>query len=204
MMEIGFIDPDGSTSDGASQNGVEIFTVELGSNPFGYTGETVTQRNALNFSILNDDNDAIIIDGFSAFANSMYYGNQGAYNSDWGYWSDTFLNDTTLTAFVNNYPGLSPTQKFFLKESLQFELYQQKNLLEILNQNRTPYQQLTTTAFSNTLEFENVIQQAFGKYRLFVQMYDEYDVRACTHDLTLLELLDPTDWTSTPAFKYKF
>lgn len=58
---------------------------------------------------------------------------------------------------------------------------------------------------SNTLEFHHVIQRAFGKNKLFMQMYDEYHVRSCEHTMTLAEVwpfdvLDPND----PAYTLNF
>lgn len=174
------IDPDGSVSDGADKTGIEIYAVELGHQPYGYTGEVDTMRNTGNYSILNDDNEIKIIDGFDAFANSINYGSYGVNNGGTiGSWGDDYL---TL--------GVSESHLMTLRG--------------IAEQNRKQYKSLTTSVFSNTLEFENVIQQAFGDFPLFLQMSDKYSVRNCIHELQLLQVNDSTGAKATSKQTYKF
>lgn len=174
-----FVDPDGTVDDGASDKGIEIGLVQLSTRPYNYTGETDTMRNTGNYSILNEDDDIKIIDGYDAFANSIHYGTYGVNNGGTiGSWSDDYLK-----------LGVSESHLMTLRG--------------IAEQNRKQCKKLTTSMFSNTLEFENVIQQAFGDSPLMLQMYDEYDVKSCIHQLQLLEVIDSTGAKAVSKQTYK-
>lgn len=178
IMHVLFIDPDVSVNDGTGGNYIEIGAVSLEHKPFSYTGETNTMTIPANYSIQNDDSDGKIIDGSDAWANSIEYGTYGANSGQMpDVWHDTFLSSTYAHTM---------------------------NLRSIAEQNRTAYQKMTLNIFSNTIEFYNTIQQTFGQNRLFMQLYDQYDVKKCDHNMQLLELTDPTGATATWKQTYKF
>lgn len=180
LIQVVLVDPDTVVNDGtpASERGVEISAITLEQKIYGYTGEVDTMRNTKNYSVQNQRDDIKIIDGFDAVANSIHYGTYGVNNGGTiGSWTDDYL---------------------FSSEA-QF-----MTLRGIAEQNRNPYKKLTTTLYSNILEFENVLQQAFGEFPLFIQMYDEYDVKACLHDVSLLQINDSSTPTAEFQQKYKF
>jgi len=202
IIEVFFHDPDGAVNDGSTTAGVEIGPVELGSAPYGYTGETDTVTAPESYQTMNDDSDAAIIDGYDAFANSLRYGEYGVYQSDWGYWSDDFINQDTIKAWLDTL-DLDPITYETTLALFSYEIYQVKNIRGIINQNASACQQITGTLFSNSITFDKVIRYTFNNKR-YIQMSDEYDVKACMHAITLFELLEPIGFLAKPETNYKF
>lgn len=208
-MYIVLLDPVDEVDDGTADadRGVEWGAITLGLQAYGYTGEIDSMRSSANYSILNENDDGKIIDALDAFANAIHYGDQGVFSGDNGYWQDSFFNNTTLEAYLNAQfgPAIPPTIARVVTEAqLRYETIQRRTLREILNENGKPSYKLTTSVFSNTLEFENVIQQAYGSYPVYAQMYDEYDVKNCLHKLQLLQLISAAGYTGTPKTQFKF
>jgi len=174
-IQLMFIDPDG---DGRI---MKIFDVTLSQTVNGYTGEINTVRNTKNYSVLNDIDDSDFIDSYPNVANSLIY-KAGSPGNEY------------YTNF--NFGGKWKSRN---GESKQIQQY---NLEDRLNQNGGPYKKMTLDIYSNTMEFQNVIQQAFGDYDNYIIMYDEYDVKKCIHSVQMLQLKN-TDYFTDGNFDFK-
>lgn len=155
---IYILDPDGNFTENSPYTGMEVSEIILNLRSNNYTGEINTIRLNKNYSFLNEVEKAVFIDGNVYIANTIY-------------------NDTT--------PTESTWQSDYLPLATRF---QSLNLYSRINVYSKPYKILTGAFYSNIISFKNVLQQAYGEYSLFIQMYDEYDVRKCLHNMRLAEI----------------
>lgn len=173
------LDPDGSFSEDVPYNGMEVEEIKLSVIVDGYTGETYTNRTGKNYSKYNEIENFTLIDDIStAVANKLYY------------------------------PGESEDQ-LWTSDEIPFAIdnFQAMALFSTMNIYDSPFELMTGTYYSNKLHFFNTIQRAFGEYKLFMQLYDEYHVKHCEHRMTLAEIkknigIDPGT-TSIRKFKIK-
>lgn len=155
---IYIIDPDGSFSEDGAYTGMEVGEIKLALRSNDNIGEIDTTRLKKDYSTLNDIDDNLYIDSSVFVANSVYV-------------------------------DLIPTKPLWQTDFIKFSTKLQSiNLYSRLNVCAKPYKIMSGTFFSNIISFENVIQQAFGDYSLFIQMYDEYDVKKCSHKMQLAEI----------------
>src|SRR5690606_14688139 len=138
-----------------------------------------TVRSDKNYSTLHDVDNVFFIDGTDNIANALRYkddnGNYMVFNFG-GKWK-------------SNYGEANQIQKH--------------NLFARIHQNKVPFKLLTTTAFSNDLNFENVVQQAYGDYDNYIIMYDDYDVKRCSHELYLLQVVDTLNKFNDNTYLWK-
>jgi len=157
---IYIIDPDGSVSEDALYNGMEVEEIKLSVITNGYIGETYTNRTGKNFSKYNEIEDFVIVSGVdSNVANGLHYEGES---------QDQVWTSDDVPVAVNDFQAMS--------------------LYSTMNVNSFPFELMTGTYFSNKVHFFNTIQRAFGDYKLFMQLYDEYDVKHCEHKMTLAEI----------------
>jgi hypothetical protein len=155
---IYILDPDGSFSESGSYTGMEVGEIILSVKSNNINGEIDTVRLTKDYSTLNSIDNNALIDSSVYVANSVY--------------TDTSVTNTKW-------------KTDYIQTAMKL---QSVNLYSRLNVYQLPYKIMSGTFFSNIISFENVIQQAFGDYSLFIQMYDEYDVKKCSHKMQLAEI----------------
>lgn len=178
-IQLLIIDPDGTYDDGEEETGVEISEIKLSLITNNYNGETYTNRTGKDYSKYNEiENYAILSDVGVNVANGLHY--EGESLSQ--YWTST-----DVPYAINNIQALS--------------------LYSTMNINSFPFEIMEGTFYSNKVRFLNTIQRAFGEFKLFMQLYDEYDVKHCEHKMTLAEIREVNGiqegTTSNRKFKIK-
>lgn len=156
-----FIDPDSDS--GASQ--AKIYAVYMSKVTNDYSGESdIAKLKATSNYTDNEVKDGVFVDSYDTIANSLFY------------------KDDDDNMSVNNFDGI------WKSDYGQAGSIQQFNMSSRLNQNHTAYRILQADIFSNTLLFENVLSHPIGNEYIYLQMYDEYDVRHCIHHMHLAEI----------------
>lgn len=160
VLLIYIIDPDGSVSESTPYNGMEVEEIKLSVMKNDYTGETYTNRTGKNYSKYNQVDDFTVLSAVDpSIANGLHYEGESINQ----YWT----SDDVPYA-IDSMQGLS--------------------LYSIMNINSFPYEIMEGSFYSNKVRFFNVIQRAFGEFKLFMQLYDEYHVKHCDHKMTLAEI----------------
>lgn len=142
---------------------MEVGEVKVKISANGYSGETYTVRANKNWSKYNEAEKFTLIDDSTVdIANQLYY--------------DGVVKDVFWTA--HQFQGLA------------IDNLQAATLYSIMQTTSFPFETMTGTYYSNIVKFHNTIQRAYGDNKIFMQLYDEYDVKACTHRMTLAEIRD--------------
>jgi len=145
--------------DGGTTPSMKIYDVHFSFVPNGYTGEVMNASTSKKWSEEKDVDDLTLVDGNLYIANSLYYDGDDQSSNQWS---------------ADDFTGNIGSFKY-------------GSMLSIMGQNSTPYEIMKGTFFSNSLTFRHVIKRLLDS-KLFIQMYDQYDVKNCLHSMTLAEI----------------